>query len=35
MGEKYGDKDFHLAIGKELGWVKGLKNRIEQGFIFH
>ena len=28
-------KDFHLAPGGGLGWVKWLKNRAEKGFIFH
>ena len=28
-------KDFHLAIGSGLGWIKWLKNEAEKGFIFH
>ena len=28
-------KDFHLAIGRGLGWMKWLKNGAEKGFIFH
>ena len=27
-------KDFHLAIGDGLGWIKWLKNGAEKGFIF-
>ena len=34
-GKRYGNKDFHLAIGGGLGWVKWLKNGLRQGFIFH
>ena len=28
-------KDFYLAIGGGLGWMKWLKNAAEKGFIFH
>ena len=28
-------KDFNLAIGGGLGWIKWLKNGAEKGFIFH
>ena len=28
-------KDFLLAIGGGLGWMKWLKNGAEKGFIFH
>ena len=28
-------KDFHLAIGGGLGWIKWLKNGAEKGFTFH
>ena len=28
-------KDFHLAIGRGLVWMKCLKNGAEKGFIFH
>ena len=28
-------KDFHLATGGGLGWVKCLKNELGKGFIFH
>ena len=31
---RYEDKDFHLAIGRGLGWVKWLKNGVGQGFVF-
>ena len=31
---RYEDKDFHLAIGRGLGWVKWLKNAVGQGFVF-
>ena len=34
-GERCEDKDFHLAIGGGLGWVKWLKNGVGQGFISH
>ena len=28
-------KDFHLAIGRGLDWMKWLKNRAEKDFTFH
>ena len=28
-------KNFHLAIGGGLGWIKWLINGAEKGFIFH
>ena len=28
-------KDSHLAIGKEICWIKRFKNGVGQGFIFH
>ena len=31
---RYEDKDFHLAVGRGLGWVKWLKNGEGQGFVF-
>ena len=34
-GKSREDKDFHLAIGGGLGWVKRLKNEVEKGFISH
>ena len=33
--KKTPSKDFHLAIGGRLGWMKQLKNGAEKGFIFH
>ena len=32
---KTANKDFHLAVGGRLGWMKWSKNRAEKGFIFH
>ena len=34
-GRRYEVKDFYVEIRGGLGWVKWLKIRLGQGFIFH
>ena len=35
LGGETPSKDFNLAIGGRVGWMKWLKNEAGKGFIFH